>query len=318
MQRTLSLVWGEEPGVSETLAYIASLLGLPWLVRNTIARHRAGILLYHDPDPATFDAHLAFLSRYYNIVPFGQVVEALETGAWSSLPERALVVQLDDGYKGNFELIKVCERHGVTPTLYLCSHVVGTRRKFWSKLKGGRSKQLRLVDNERLLAKLHDEAGYTPEQEFAAREALSEQELHAMAPRFDFQSHGRFHFSALTLDEAALDEELRASRNRIEALTGGPCEHFSYPYGDFSDREVKAVREAGYRSARSTQPGWVSPGARLYALPIVADVPGTASVNQLRFHLTGLPRLFKRWSYVLVTKHVYALRQRVLMSRRFF
>jgi peptidoglycan/xylan/chitin deacetylase (PgdA/CDA1 family) len=304
--------------VSEIVAYTAWLLGLPWLVRNTIARRRVSILLYHDPDPATFDAHLAYLRRHYHIVSFARMIEALESDSWASLPDRAVVVHLDDGYKGNFALSEACERHGVTPTLYLCSHVVGTQRRFWSKLKGGRSKQLRLVDNQRLLRKLREEADYTPDREFEGCEALSAEELQAMASRFDFQSHGRYHFSALTLDQDALSEELDASRERIEALTGGVCEHFSYPYGDFSKREIEAAKRAGYRSARSTQPGWVGPGADLYALPIVADVPGNASVNQLRLQLTGLPRFLKRCSYVLLTRHVYAVRQRVLMSRPFF
>jgi peptidoglycan/xylan/chitin deacetylase (PgdA/CDA1 family) len=304
--------------MTEVVAYAAWLLGLPLLVRHTIARRRVGILLYHDPDPATFDAHLAYLRRHYNLVPFARVVEALERGSWAGLPERAIVVHLDDGYQGNFALMEVCERHGITPTLYLCSHVVGTRRRFWSKLKGGTSKQLRLVANDALLAKLRDEAGYTPELEFEERQALSEHELRAMAARFDFQSHGRFHFSALTLDDAALAEEMQASRERIAALTGQACEHFSYPYGDYTAREVSAAQAAGYRSARTTRPGWVAPGADRYRLPIVADVPGTISVNQLRWQLTGLPRLLKRTSYRLVTRHVHALRQRRLMSRRFF
>jgi hypothetical protein len=53
-------------------------------------------------------------------------------------------------------------------------------------------------------------------------------------------------------------------------------------------------------------------------LPIVADVPGAISTNQLRLQLTGLPRIIKRWVYTLLTRHLYAVRERILMSRRFF
>jgi peptidoglycan/xylan/chitin deacetylase (PgdA/CDA1 family) len=304
--------------MAEVVAFTAWLLGIPLLIRNTLARGGVSILLYHDPTPAVFDAHLQYLRKHYNIMPFSQVIDALETGAWSSLPRRAVVIHLDDGYKGNFDLIEICERHDIRPTLYLCSHVVGTQRWFWSKLKDGRSKQLRLVENKKLLQKLREEAGYTPELEFDERQALSEQEIKNMGARFDFQSHGRYHFSALTLDQAELRDELQASRERIEYLTGQSCDHFSYPYGDYSDREAMAAKTAGYRSARTTKPGWVSSRSDIYRLPIVADVSGNASVNQLRFHLTGVPRFAKRWVYLLVTKHLYAIRQKRLMSKRFF
>jgi peptidoglycan/xylan/chitin deacetylase (PgdA/CDA1 family) len=185
-------------------------------------------------------------------------------------------------------------------------------------LADGQSKRLRLVENRRLLAKLQDEVSYTPETEYEDREALSVAELAAMAPQFDFQSHGRYHFSLLTLDDDELKKELEDSRERIEDITAQSCENFSFPYGDYSDREIRAVKLAGYKSARTTRPGWVDPSSDPYRLPIVADVPGTVSTNQLRLQMTGLPRFVKRMTYVLVTRQIYAFRERILMSRRFF
>ena len=303
--------------MTEIVAYIAWILGVPALVR-AISRNKVAILLYHDPDPSVFNDHLRYLGERYNVVPFRRVVEALSSGNWLELPKNSLVINIDDGYRRNIELVPVCARHGVEPTLYLCSHVAGTRRRFWSKLASGRSKHLRLVENRRLLAKLRDEADYIPEREFKSREALSSSEIATMAPQFDFQSHGRYHFSLLTLDDAELSEELAASRKQVEVLTAGSCEHFSYPYGDYSQREIRAAKAAGYKTARTTRAGWVSSRSDPYVLPIVADVPGTISTNQLRLHLTGLPRLVKRLVYILVTKHFHAVRERILMSRRFF
>jgi peptidoglycan/xylan/chitin deacetylase (PgdA/CDA1 family) len=303
--------------MTELIAYALWILGIPTLVR-AINRHKVAILLYHDPDPAVFDAHLGYLRKRYNIIPFRRAVEALTTGNWSDLPPHAIVIHIDDGYRRNIQLAMICERHQVEPTLYLCSHVIGTHRRFWSKLADGRSKHLRLVKNNQLLAKLRDEANYTPETEYESRAALSTAELAAMAPHFDFQSHGRYHFSLLTLDDAELSNDLEESHARIEKITGQSCKHFSFPYGDYSAREISAVKRAGYKTARTTRPGWINPHSDPYQLPIIADVPGTLSINQLRLQLTGVPRFTKRLTYMLVTKHIYALRQRILMSRRFF
>ena len=301
----------------ELIAYFVWILGIPAIIR-AITRRKVGIILYHDPEPGAFESHVKYLKKYYNVIHFDQVVEAMASGDWSGIPMHSVVLNFDDGYRGNVELMAICERHALTPTLYLCSHVVATRRRFWSRLDGGRSKRLRLVENRALLAKLKDEADYTPEREYPDREALSQDELSEMAHQFDYQSHGRFHFSVLTLGDDELTEELRGSRSRVEELSNRRCEHFSYPYGDFSSREVDAVRAAGYRTARTTLPGWVKPESDRYRLPIVADVPGAISTNLFRLQLTGLPRLFKRFIYVSLTKHVYALRQRRLMSRRVF
>lgn len=303
--------------MSELIGYAAWILGIPLLVRR-LCRRKVTILLYHDPLPAVFEEHLRYLSGQFNIISFLRVVDALDSGDWSELPDNPLVLHLDDGYRRNHELVPICKRHNVKPTLYLCSDVVATYRRFWSKLSGGRSKHLRLVDNRRLLEKLKKEADYTPDKEFENREALSSSELAAMRSQFDFQSHGRYHFSLLTLDDAALSKELGASRSRVAELAEQPCTHFSFPYGDYSEREIFAVKQAGYLSARTTRPGWVGPRTNPYEIPIVADVPGGVSVNVLRLYLTGLPRIIKRIIYVLLTRHIYAIRQRILMSRRFF
>jgi peptidoglycan/xylan/chitin deacetylase (PgdA/CDA1 family) len=304
--------------MGELLAFLLWLTGLPILVRSTAGRKGVAILLYHDPPSSVFDRHLRYLTRHYTLLPFTALVEAIDGGGWSRIPPRAVVVHIDDAYRGNAELLEVCRRHRVRPTLFLCSHIAGTRRHFWSKLKDDRAWELRLLDHELLLRKLRDEAGFAPTREYAERQALSEREILEMSRDFDFQSHGRYHFSVLTLDDATLEADLRESQARVEELTGGRCEHFAFPYGDHGPREREAVRRCGYRTARTTEPGWVRPRTDRYQLPILADVPRDASVNVLRAHLTGIPRFLKRLGYRLVTRHVHAARRWFFTTRPFF
>jgi len=301
----------------DILALVSRFFGFAGFVRK-LTCNRVAILLYHDPAPDVFEAHLRHLSQHYRFVPYSQVVSALLSRDWSAIPKNALVIHFDDGYLGNANLLEICARFNVQPTLYLCSHVVATNCRFWSKLSGGKSKRLRLVDNKALLEKLRDEAEYSPAKSYPVREALSQGELLAMAGQFDYQSHGRHHFSAITMDNIELNRELTESRDRVEKLTKGKCVHFSFPYGDYGARELEAVKDAGYTTARTTRPGWVSTRSDPYQIPIVADVPGTASVTELSLLLTGVPRFLKRLIYLTITRHIYALRQRRLMSRRFF
>jgi peptidoglycan/xylan/chitin deacetylase (PgdA/CDA1 family) len=304
--------------VLEFLGLLLRVSGLCFLIREVICRNRCAIVLYHDPDPEVFERHIEYLTRHYSVIPFSSLVYSIYERDWSRMPPKSLVIHIDDGYARNYELLDAIRRFRIRPTLYLCSHIADSNRQFWSRLKNGESKRLRLVKNSRLLEKLRSEASFTPELETRQRQALSRTEILAMASDVDFQSHGRYHFSLLTLDDEELTKDLFDSKARIEALKGQWSDHFSFPHGDYGKREIDQVRECGYRTARTTEPGWNTMRTDPYRLRIVADVPGSASVNELCAHLTGIPRLLKRLAYRRLTRHLHAWRQEYLMRRRFF
>ena len=58
-----------------------------------------------------------------------------------------------------------------------------------------------------------------------------------------------------------------AKLTRIEDELGTEVRHFCYPYGDFDDRVVAAVGEAGYTTAVTTRRGAVRSGADPLRLP---------------------------------------------------
>lgn len=59
-------------------------------------------------------------------------------------------------------------------------------------------------------------------------------------------SHGMHHQRLPGLTPASLHEEVEASRSVLREVTGQQVEGFCYPYGDVSDRVVRAVRSTGY------------------------------------------------------------------------
>jgi peptidoglycan/xylan/chitin deacetylase (PgdA/CDA1 family) len=68
-------------------------------------------------------------------------------------------------------------------------------------------------------------------------------------------SHGLRHVSLPALDDAALAEETRRSRDVLRDITGTTVDGFCYPYGDVDARTVQAVRDAGYRHGCAISPG---------------------------------------------------------------
>ncbi|MEJ2453982.1 MAG: polysaccharide deacetylase family protein [Candidatus Thiodiazotropha sp.] len=63
-----------------------------------------------------------------------------------------------------------------------------------------------------------------------------------------------------------LAKELKGSKEALEEMMQGPCHHFCYPNGDWDPRSVRAVRDAGYHTAVTTDEGVNAVGDDLYTL----------------------------------------------------
>jgi peptidoglycan/xylan/chitin deacetylase (PgdA/CDA1 family) len=280
--------------VREGAAQALRWSGAPAAQRWVHSQQCAAILLYHDPKPDVFDAHLLHLRERYVFTSLDTIVDAIERGDWRAVPSRALVVTFDDGHRGNYDLLPLFQRHGLRPTLYLCSQVVTTRRRFWFKQPGVDTlPYVRKATEERLEA-LRRLNGFELEQERPEeRQALSADEIAAMAPWVDFGAHSRFHATLPCCEEEEARREVLGSRQELEALLGRPVRHFAYPNGDYGEREIALVKQAGFASARTIDLGWTRVDSDPYRLPTFG-VTDDASVAMLAAQLSGIPGYLRR------------------------
>src|SRR3954447_8671105 len=191
--------------------------GLSWLVRNTLARRRVSILVYHDPRPEVMERHLRWLSRRYSFVSLDDVEEALR-GDWSTLPDRPLAITFDDGWAGNYALHELFRRYGVTPTIFLCSQIVGSPRHLWST-KSVDAEPLKRLDTQTRLEILREHALFELEREYEGdRQTLSFEEVAEMRDAVRFGSHTRFHPILTTAAPEESREEVIASRREVGEL----------------------------------------------------------------------------------------------------
>lgn len=65
-------------------------------------------------------------------------------------------------------------------------------------------------------------------------------------------SHTRSHAFLTNEGRRKVVDEIRSSKRKAERMLGGEIAHFAYPDGRFSASAVKAVADAGYRSAYTT------------------------------------------------------------------
>lgn len=201
---------------------------VPILVYHSVAPHHPGQTPEQrllDVDTAIFAGQMRYLAEQdYRVIPLARLVGALE--GTDSLPERAVVITLDDGWANQYRhAFPVLERFRYPATFFVYADPIGhdARWMTWTQLR-----ELQ-------------EAGMS------------------------IQSHTRSH-PDLTSPNVALADELEGSRREIARRLGRAPEFLAYPFGSWDKRVVEAVRAAGYRAARTYPGGaWNGP-ADLFAL----------------------------------------------------
>lgn len=88
-------------------------------------------------------------------------------------------------------------------------------------------------------------------------EFLSLSQLKELAKNgWDIVGHSANHLHLTDQDEVALKNELKGSKELLEQRLGLPVKYFAYPYGEYNEDVVLAVKNAGYLMAFTTERGW--------------------------------------------------------------
>jgi peptidoglycan/xylan/chitin deacetylase (PgdA/CDA1 family) len=185
------------------------------------------VLMYHsiadteaDPlnitvSPATFERQMMWLRRHgLRGTSLSETLDAGGTGA-----PGLVGLTFDDGY-ADFATtaVPILRRYGFTATVYVLAERLGGVNE-WDQ--GAPRKRLMTAAQVRAVASAGMEVG----------------------------SHGLRHVSLPTLSQSELTTEVEHSRTALSGLLDRQISGFAYPYGHFDDREVEAVRAAGYGHA---------------------------------------------------------------------
>lgn len=263
------------------------LSGLPFLLRHTVQRNRVTILMFHDPTAESAKRQLRALARRYNIISLDQCLEALK-GGFDQLPSRPLVVTYDDGFSRNHELLDLFKSLGIRPTIFVCSGIVGTRRRFWFTvpMDGAAKQRLKSLTDEERLREL-EKLGYRDSAELPQAQALSAEEISQMEGVVEFGSHTISHPVLPRCTEEKAWKEIADSKRSLEQQFGFGVSSFAYPNGDATERDEQFVKKAGYRCALTTKEGLVDRSSDPYRLPRLA-VNDNGSVSEAIVSASGL------------------------------
>jgi peptidoglycan/xylan/chitin deacetylase (PgdA/CDA1 family) len=184
-------------------------------------------------------------------------------------------------------LTRLFERYGVVPTVYLCSQLVDSDRRFWFTVAED-PEPLKALPNSERLATLARTSGFSPTRAYvgSGRETLNRNEIRTLAATCEFGSHTRFHPILPTCSDEDAETEITHSKVELESITEMECHHFSYPNGAYTERDVELAKSAGYRSARTMDVGWNDASSDPFRLKVLG-VSDQASINRLAADLSG-------------------------------
>lgn len=261
-------------------ARIVSLHGTP--------RRRAGELA----------RQLAYLKRSFRVVPLGELLTRLESGA---SVDAMVALTFDDGLRNQVEVAyPLLERYGLPATFFLCPQLIDEGAWLWTHEARLRYAWLEPEEQRRLArglgapVELDAFLDWMKRLKHPARVAV-QRALRVLTPYFAagweeheecdlasweelrrmsrtlvaFGSHTLTHPMLRSLRLDRLQGELRDSRSLIEERLGRAAEFFAYPDGEHhaAAREfVRAYYRAGFICARQS----VEPGVDLHLVPRLA------------------------------------------------
>lgn len=222
--------------------YLTGLCRLSWLTH----RHRLTVLVYHDPSPGNFRAHMKRLSRWFNFISLDDSLSGQRLPPWPA------VITLDDGYKNNYKLLPTIKEFKLKPVIYLNSALIGTDDRFWfEKIPYRLRETLKDLPDELRLQAVND--GIETSREGSC---LTVEQIKEMASAgVEFGSHSRTHPVLLRCSREKIWDEISGSKAELEQKLGLPVKHFSYPNGDYTQEITSIVKESGYLSARTIRNG---------------------------------------------------------------
>ncbi|MFQ6928453.1 MAG: polysaccharide deacetylase family protein [Parabacteroides merdae] len=168
--------------------------------------------------------------------------------------EKVAYLSFDDGWQSNLNLIPIIDKYQAPITIFVSIDPLFSGNFWWEyALADGielRDK-MKLMSYKNFVSSLESlKKKYSLE-----RSVLTEQELVKIAshPLVSIQSHTMSHPILTNCDDEILSYELNSSKAYLENLLHHKIEAFSYPNGNFSNREIEAVKKAGYKMAFTTE-----------------------------------------------------------------
>lgn len=260
--------------------------------------------------PETFDRQLSQIDDEYTVVSLDRLTDWMIEN--KSIPYDSMILTFDDAYRDfRNTALPILERYDFPATVYVPTVLlIEDDAPFEHRLATALTEQEELnvsVDGISINASLRTRSDVLScydyvrdKMKFSSAESrerflraidansiskdsvldpveLKELEDH---PLVTIGAHGHEHVPFTVLSAEEQRANVKTCRDRLTELLGTPPRHFSFPYGSFEKTAVRAVKDAGFDSAVTTQsrPVAARDWGRPYTIPRI-DAATSTSVD---------------------------------------
>ena len=186
--------------------------------------------------PGMFRFQMWYLQKVgFKVVPLSDMLTVVEGG---DTGERLVALTFDDGFQNFYEhaypVLRIYKYHS---TVFPVSDLVGKENR-WDHDNLIAVK--RLMDWD-IILRMKDQG-------------------------VSFGAHSRTHPFLTRLTSRRMEDEIAGSKAALEERLDTSVDFFCYPYGDYDEKVVTAVRKAGYRAAVTTNRGLIHEGDDPFAM----------------------------------------------------
>lgn len=310
----------------------SGLLNSYAFLRRKLTKSQVAILMYHrvcpqidswtlEPlSPREFERQIEYFCRSYELLALNQLVAYICQR--KTLPEKAVVITFDDGYRDNYlYAYPILKKYRVPATMFLTTGYIGKGRLFWwdeigyiinnttaaqldldelgsyslhppNRCRAGfiiSQKLKNLPDGRKnvLIERLTSICQVSIPPGLGCDFVLSWDEVREMSSNgITFGAHTVNHPILTNVPLQRAKWEIVQSKKDIEEKLGKEVTAFSYPNGDFSAEIVKLVQENGLTCAVSVSPNkLVSRKDSPYGL---GRIGGLENFSEFKVKLCGL------------------------------
>ena len=230
----------------------------------------------HDPSPEDFEKYIRWLlHKGFEFISLEELLHYLD--GETALSSSKIWFTLDDGWRGNLELLSVIEKYQVPVTLFIPTHAVET---------GFYRDTLEQVFSEKLpeaykgdLRKLHDIPNaertktdaplFEKAKDKLPREAITVEELKMLSEHqmISIGLHTHTHPVLTQCSGEEIKTELEINREKLREYTGTAPVVLALPYGRYNEKVLQTVHENNTAYVAASDSGLIDQTNVTNALP---------------------------------------------------
>ena len=290
--------------INKAICSASSLVALGDQRLNILIFHRVLELFdFMRPGEITakeFDQKMRLIAKYFTPLPLLEATERLKNG---TLPQRAICVTFDDGYRDNAEIaFPILKKWNISATFFVASGFLDGGR-MWNDtvietVRNCQDKELSLTDlgldtflteteqaKEKAAQTIIQQIKHLPQNERDQKVAdissyaknlpndlmMDSVQVKNMAEQgVSIGGHTVTHPILETLAAKKAEQEIRQGKKELEEIIQRPVTEFAYPNGkpgqDYLPEHVDIIKNLGFKLAVSTQWGVSNSNSDIYQL----------------------------------------------------